>query len=152
MTEKTVEEQKFDIGYDTGEYWDDDSYEDDDELSCDNCGMWCDHWMGDGLCELAIKEQERQAADYKRRHTGERCCPICKTKLKRYDCVGVDELWTWNPEQYDAMIAIEILGPMSLNKGEVHHKGNLYHVWIEWGTGKRECLIRLLPKEVKKKP
>jgi len=113
---------------------------------CDNCGPWCPDWGGDGLCMLVIKEQARQRSDYNRRHTGERKCPICKVKLKRFDVVGVDELWVWSPEYYDPIIAIDVLGPLWLNKGEIHHKGNLYHVWIEWGTGKEERLIRLLPR------
>lgn len=121
-----------------------------DELSCDNCGPWCEEWMGDGLCNLVIKEQTRQSAEYNRKHTGERNCPICKKRLKRYDCVNVNELWTWCPDPYDPIIALNVLGPIWLKKGEIHHKGNLYHVWIEWGDGKEERLIRLLPKKARK--
>lgn len=117
---------------------------------CDNCGPWCNEWGGDGLCMLVINEQARQRREYDRKHTGTRKCPICKKKLKRYDCLNVDSLWSWSLDPYDPMIAIDVLGPLWLNKGEIHHKGNLYHVWIEWGSGKEERLIRLLPRKLEK--
>ena len=140
----SIEDEKFDEFY--GGYAEEyaENLESDDP--CDSCGPHCPEWGGDGLCMIVIKEQTRQRRDYKRKHVGERNCPICGKRLKRFDCVNVNELWTWCPDPYDPIIAIDVLGPLWLNKGEIHHKGNLYHVWIEWGTGKEERLIRLLPK------
>lgn len=143
-----VEQQKFSEFY--GGYYEEtaeDIFDSDD--SCDNCGPWCDDWGGDNLCMAVIREQTKQRSEYERKHTGERNCPVCKKRLKRYDCLNVNELWNWSMEPYDPIFGLEVLGPLWLNKAEIHHKGNLYHVWIEWGppTGKEERLLRLIPRE-----
>ena len=117
-----------------------------DEFSCDNCGPWCDDWMGDGLCRVDIEEYARQAEDYKKRHTRVAECPICHQELPEHDVLGVKELWVWKPAFYDARIAIfDVYGALWLKKGEVHHHGNMYHIWVEWGDGRKESLVRLMP-------
>jgi hypothetical protein len=146
-TEETymAEQAKFDefySGYD-------EEYAEDIESGdgCDHCGPWCDDWGGDGLCMLVIKEQARQRAEYDRKHTGERNCPICKKRMPRFDCLNVDKLWEWSLEPYDPMIGLEVLGPQWLDKGELHHKDNLYHVWIGEGEHRKEILLRLIPRK-----
>lgn len=146
-TEETymAEQAKFDEFY--GGY--DEEYAEDIESDdgCDHCGPWCGEWGGDGLCMLVIKEQARQRAEYDRKHTGERNCPICKKRMPRFDCLNVDKLWEWSLEPYDPMIGLEVLGPQWLDKGELHHKGNLYHVWIGEGEHRKEILLKLIPRK-----
>ena len=120
------------------------TYDDwDDELSCDSCGPWCEYWVGDGLCELVIQEQTRQMEEYEREHHRTAKCPVCGEELEEFD-VKANEIWVWDPSWYDPMIALDVYGPMWLRKDVIHQKEGVYHVWIEFGDGRKERLIRLI--------
>jgi len=126
------------------DYYEDD-YEDESDDPCDNCGPSCRYWMGDGLCELVIEEQARQREEYEK-HIRMSKCPVCGKELQEFDIPNSDQLWIWSAK-YDPTIALEVYGPIWLKKGEIHAQGQVHHVWIEWGTGVEERLIRLLGKE-----
>lgn len=122
---------------DPSDGWDDDP--------CEHCGPWCDDWEGDGLCGAVMRAQRRQSIEYEKLHIRLSTCPICGKPLNEYDIPSNDlELWTFCPERYDPIVILPILGPMWLKKGELHHKDNLYHVWIEWGDGIKESLLRYI--------
>jgi hypothetical protein len=132
---------------DDEEYWlDEEDLYDEDELSCDNCGPWCPDWGGDGLCMVAIEEQARQRDEYVKKHVRDARCPVCGAALREYDVYSGDgKPWTWSAGFYDPMIAVmDVLGPMWLNKGVFHSKDRVHHVWIEWGAGREERLLRYL--------
>jgi hypothetical protein len=48
--------------YGESDYWGTNDDEEDDqefnEYNCDNCGIWCDSWGGDGLCLAQIEAEE----------------------------------------------------------------------------------------------
>ncbi|MFH2111740.1 MAG: hypothetical protein ABIJ47_10840 [Candidatus Bathyarchaeota archaeon] len=131
--------------FEEGDPWMDDCG-DEEDLGCGSCGPWCPEWGGDGLCMLAIMEQARQREEYLQLHTRIAACPVCGTSLKEYDVYSGDrEPWTWSLGFYDPMIAaMDVMGPLWLNKGVLHSQGSVYHIWIEWGTGREERLLRYL--------
>jgi hypothetical protein len=120
----------------------DDEEERDDELACEHCGMWCEHWMGDNLCELEIEQQAKEDEEYNSKYVNQRLCPICNQSLTCYQ-IPVDTLWTWPGDFYNPLIALNIYAACGVSKGECHHKGNVYHIWIGEGENRREELIQL---------
>ena len=139
---------EYDPYLDEDEPWMDiDDYEDiEEDEDCDTCGPWCPEWGGDELCMIAIEEQTRQREEYLKRHTRAATCPVCGAELTEYDVyAGDNEPWTWSAGFYDPMIAVmDVMGPLWLNKGILHSQGRVHHVWIEWGTGRDERLLRYL--------
>lgn len=124
------------------EFWEDDDFE--YELSCDNCGPWCEHWGGDGLCMLAIVAQAAESDHYHDNFvTEDAVCPGCNKKLTMYE-IPTDKLWVWPGDFYNPMIALEIFAVYDASKGEVHpREGKTHHIWVGQGPGARECLIKL---------
>ena len=134
-----------DISYSNEDY---EQEEWEEEYSCDNCGSWCPEWGGDGLCMLEIEEQSKMRKEYEENHTRKGKCPICGKELDEYDIyAGEAEPFTWSAGWYYPILGIEVLGPLWLNKGVIHGKDGIFHVWIEWGTGKQERLLHYLTKE-----
>lgn len=142
-------------------YYDDDWFavpadelvEDDDEDYCDHCGPWCEHWGGDGLCELILEEQARQAEEFERLYVEKDTrCPVCGQVLICYS-IPTDELWTWPGDFYNPIIALEIYAIYGAPKDELHRSGNLVHIWIGEGQYREEKLVRLTGnKKVEGKP
>lgn len=134
------------------DYYDDpdyDDFEDPDDWDiddmCDHCGPWCEHWGGDGLCMLVLQEQGRQRKHYHENHVRDSTCPVCGAELEEYDVYSRDgELWSWNPEFYDVMIGLEVYTPYFVPKGELHHEGDVYHVWMGTDENRTEKLIKVL--------
>ena len=121
--------------------WDEEEDFYDDEYPCHNCGPWCPHWLGDGICELVVEEQARQWEEYMKKHKRKAKCPVCGKELEEYD-VKAQKLWTWDIGWYDPLIALHIYGPYDIEKGVIHSKGNVYHIWV--GDKKNQKLIRLI--------
>lgn len=121
---------------------------DDLDDPCEHCGPWCSDWGGDGLCIVAIKEQTRQAAEYRRRHVRTRMCPVCKKQLTRFNVLA-KEVFEWSPEWYDPMICLfEVYSALWVPKGVIHSKyGTLFHIWIGEGENRQEKLIRLISED-----
>jgi len=124
---------------------DEDDYDDD---PCQRCGPWCEHWMGDGLCEVACEELAREEKEFEEKYKSTRLCPVCNQRLTCYQIPEVDELWHW-PGKWNPMIGLGIFAAYGVPKGELHHKGNIYHVWIGAGDYRDEKLIQPLGKEAK---
>ena len=126
--------------------WDDELYDDYnpcDDDPCSHCGIWCDHWGGDGLCLLQIEQQAMEDEEYHKNYLTENVpCPVCGKYLNQYE-IPTDKLWTWPGGFYNPMIALEIYSAYGVAKGEVHHKNNVYHVWIGDGKYREEKLIKL---------
>ena len=54
--------------------WDDELYDDYnpcDDDPCSHCGIWCDHWGGDGLCLLQIEQQAMEDEEYHKNYLTE---------------------------------------------------------------------------------
>lgn len=137
-------------------YWDED-YEIDPwqealecgDLPCEHgvCGPACGFWMGDGLCELVIERQvEQREKHFASCYVKDARCPVCEAELERFTVRG-EKLWGWDPSWYDAMIGLEVYHPLWVPKGEIHHRDDVYHVWIGEGEGRLERLIQLEEKE-----
>jgi hypothetical protein len=126
--------------------WDD--FDDEvDEFSCDNCGPWCEHWGGDGLCMLAIAQSGAENEHYEANFvTPNVTCPECGKILTMYE-IPVDELWLWPGDFYNPMIALDIFAVYDAPKGEIHRHGDLCHIWVGTGEHRRECLILLSGKD-----
>jgi len=135
------------LDYDAGDF--DEVIDDEDELSCDNCGPWCDSWGGDGLCMREIEAQTKMRKEYEKNHIRKAKCPICGKELTEYDVYAGSkpEPWTWNAGWYYPILAIEVMGALWLKKDVIHGKDQVFHVWIEWGTGKEERLLRYLTEK-----
>lgn len=136
--------------YDDWEDYDDwEEYEDDWDDPCSNCGPWCPHWGGDGLCMVEIEAQAEMRKEYEVQHVRDSKCPVCGKKMKEYDIYAGTEAkpWLWSAGWYYPILGIEVLGPLWLNKDVIHGEGRVFHVWIEWGSGREERLLRYLTKE-----
>jgi len=122
-------------------------YEDaEDYYSCDNCGPWCPHWGGDGLCELEIEAFAKEHEDFEKKYKSQRLCPVCNESLECWQIPDVDTLWQWSA-QHHPLIGLEIYRAYGVPKGVVHSKGNIYHVWIGEGEYREEKLIQPLGKQ-----
>lgn len=104
----------------------DDRYDDEDEVgddwknACDRCGPWCEHWGGDGLCELVLDQMAREDDEFYKRYVSEGIgCPVCGMSLTEYR-IPVDKLWLWPGGFYNPMIALDIYLVMDASKGEIH--------------------------------
>lgn len=128
--------------YDLDGYYND--WEDEEEASgdpCSHCGPWCDEWVGDGLCMIAISEQARQDEEYHAIFVTENVpCPICGKLLTVYR-IPVDKLWTWPGDFYNPLIALRIYSAYDALKGEFHRKDNLCHIWT--GDMGNDRLVKL---------
>lgn len=128
-------------------HWEDDWEESDEyaELSCDNCGPWCEHWAGDGLCMLAIEQQAAEWDDYYAKYVTKNVhCPVCGAKLTMY-AIPTDKLWTWPGHFYNPMIALDIFCVYDAPKGEIHNCAGIHHIWTGTGKLRQEKLIHLIP-------
>jgi len=126
-----------------------DELEEEWEDPCSNCGPHCPDWGGDGICMLEIEAQTKMRKEYEEKHIRKSKCPVCGKELTEYDVFasGEAEPWVWNAGWYYPILGIEVLGALWLNKGIIHSKERVFHVWIEWGTGKEERLLKYLTKE-----
>lgn len=132
-----------DDGYDD---WADDEGLDDDGDPCDHCGPSCEHWGGDGICELAIEQYANEHEEYYHHYVTEGVhCPVCGAILTEYR-VPVDEIWLWPGDFYNPMIALDIYAVYDAPKGIVHRHDQVYHIWVGKGEFRSEKLVRLLGK------
>ena len=120
--------------YPDDDMWDEDDAWRDDEPSCDNCGPWCGHWGGDGLCMLAIEQEAAMSYEYDVNFVTEKVsCPVCGKPLTQYE-IPVDEIWTWPGDFYPPMKAIEIMGILDTPKAIIcqyqQTSGDIFHVII----------------------
>lgn len=121
-------------------------YHDDDP--CVRCGPWCEYWMGDNLCKLAIEELANEQGEFESKYKSQRLCPVCNQSLECWQIPDVDELWLWSA-QHHPIIGLEIYRAYGVPKGVVHSKGNIYHVWIGEGEYREGKLIQPLGKGVR---
>ena len=136
------------------EYYDDDEDWDAWDIDpCDQCGPWCEHWGGDGLCMLVIEQMAEEEKFFEKKYMSTNKCPVCDVELTQYQ-IPTDQLWTWpgvwleDGEYYNPMIALGIFGAYGGAKGEVHpafeSKGFMYHhIWVGIGEGRTEKMIML---------
>lgn len=62
---------------------------------CLACGLLCEHWGGDGLCDLEIEALADETAEYQENYVHPNTfCPVCGKLLTLYD-IPADELWVW---------------------------------------------------------
>ena len=129
----------------------DDFEDEEDQLSCNNCGPWCPDWGGDGLCMIAIEQQANEGEEYHHKYVIQATpCPTCNEKLTLYT-IPVTKLWTWPGDFYNPIIALNIYGAYDIPKGELHRfltEGKTtVHIWTGTGKARSECLIRLIGEE-----
>jgi len=133
---------------DEDEYWDIDEgsswYDEEDEYlesqdPCDNCGPWCEHWGGDGLCLLAIEQQQKEWEKFEREFYSIQRCPVCGKTLEQWE-IPVNKLWVF-PGEFNPMIGLSIYGAYDIPKSIIHIDRNVYHIWV--GQKYNQKLIKL---------
>ena len=108
-----------------------------DELSCDNCGPWCEYWAGDGLCELEAQRFANQIEEYEKNHHRTAKCPVCGAELEEFD--EPIEITIHYPDYYakgidEDLLAIYEFNPRTrtwvLMGGNVNPYGNMIKLLV----------------------
>lgn len=90
---------------------------------------------------------------YEAHHVRKSRCPVCGQELTEYDIYagGEKRPWVWSAGWFHPILGIEVMGALWLNKGIVHSMDDVHHVWIEWGTGREDRLLRYIGDEENEK-